>query len=354
MNVFQLNSFYRSLSPEEKELIANKKIHTTLSVRHWFGLLRRVAKYDEHCDAARKSLFNLMIGTGIVMFIALFLTNLLLFYTLYILIAGALLMIWTGVTRARLRKKDLANYLRSFLLPLLVVLKDKAGNKAKVALQLDFTPAMKTELKNKFKHGGRTTSQYMPLYIDAKVVLKDGTLLAFTVGDDYRKLRVVKTNARGKTKVKHKYKITHLLLIRLGLPKEYYNLNSTTPEGIVYEEREEVYLAKARGKFKSQEQDATLSLGDFLKLLERMFEGVERKAGISRPEADDDDADLEAATHHRGDGDDGYDSADAAIPFMEWHGSYFHGHDYDNFNYDYEPAGAGTDLDGDSGGFYDS
>ena len=99
--------------------------------------------------------------------------------------------------------KDINNYMRKFFMPVLSILKDKAGEEAKLAASLDFRIPREAIQPQIGQVGIRNVKSYSPNYVRSKVQLKDGAILEFSVADQIHDFSWYKTNARKKRKYKN-------------------------------------------------------------------------------------------------------------------------------------------------------
>ncbi|MDH4059170.1 MAG: hypothetical protein OEU76_10420, partial [Cyclobacteriaceae bacterium] len=223
MSIRKAQEFYQSLTPQQKHFVDNKTINTTLSISHWISFLKKASDYDEYGDKARNSLGIRIAIFGIAAFVFVFLA--LGTETYYPLIGTAILAIFLFnaiQTRIAFASRDINNYLRVFFMPFLEILKQKAGEEAKLSAALDFRDPVKSLPPENYdiKVHGRTrkVKLYEPKMIIAGVTLADQSYMETVVLDEIRNISY--SNARGKSK--SKTKTLHRLFIKLTVDKKVY------------------------------------------------------------------------------------------------------------------------------------
>jgi hypothetical protein len=321
----EARKIYRSLSPAEKQFLQDKKISSSLRAKDWISLFYKISRYDHANDELRKRLLYFIIGFSIAGFASLFI------YPWASLFFAAILGL-VIYRKIKLSKQDLSNHLRLFLMPWLKVMEDKAGEKAKIKLELDFRPPKQHGKINETKVNNRTIHHYRPEYIKAEAELKDESLMYLFLIDDFNVLNIKKRTARGKTKYKTKYKLVHHLMLKLVLSTRKYALQPTIPEGISVDRTEEHLVLKYHHKLKSNEEQAVYPFPEFLKIAEHVFQAIiplEPGSGIVTAEVKPEtEGEISSENMAIGAGAIGL----AAAPFLVWSGGYFDDYDYDSFS----------------------
>ena len=333
MGVLKALRFYRSLSPEQKDFVREKKIEDTLTVGQWLRFLTRAAAYDEYGDEGRKKitpvlvvLWLLFVASIVLLFIV---ENALTIVNIIVILLILALLVFYHWAYAKLKRRDLTNQLRLLFVPFLRLLQQKAGDDAKLAAKLDFSDFLKGNPVNVSKNNGRTIELYQPQYILGRVQLLDLSIMEFVIGDEYRKLTIRKRSASGKTKIKTKYKITHQAFVKLAFPKVNYLL-SDRPGAAIIVEKDDYIIVKRRLKVKSDKKDAILKLDDFLVLVDELYKAVKIKPGVKLPVTDRDVAARDAMAGGAGDMDFDEEALGSGAMFMVW-GAYFSHGDYIGF-----------------------
>ena len=249
MSIRKAREYYQTLTPQQKHFVDNKTINTTLSIRHWISFLSKTSDFDEYGDKARNTLMIRMILFGIGAVVSIFFA--VEFYYLFaITIILGILFFDALSSRREFTRRDMNNYLRLFFMPFLEVIKQKAGEEAKLSASLDFSDPLKLQpQKSEVKVYGRKRyiKLYEPKLIIAGVTLSDGTYLENVLTDEIRVISY--TNARGKSK--SKTKTLHRLFIRLTIDKKIYKLrNRSNFKDIEIAEDENAYILKLKYKYK--------------------------------------------------------------------------------------------------------
>ncbi|HWW59847.1 MAG TPA: hypothetical protein VN181_00640 [Thermoanaerobaculia bacterium] len=235
MNAWQA---HRSLTPEQKQLIAAKTVDLNRRPDELIALLTPVASYDKVVDKMRKPLGC----TGCLAFVAC----LPLFFmfaasdwraTLYGLGFVAVLLIaivaffgwrWTN-------KVDLSDNLRGTALPLLNIFREDFARDEPVHVRLDLRPPTdKTKKQSEsapYKHGAYykiIDTMYADPWMDGEAVLQDGSAMKWSIVDTIRERKKTKKNPRGKIKTKTKYTKKTKIEVSVALRTKTYAI---TPAG---------------------------------------------------------------------------------------------------------------------------
>ncbi len=348
MSLKKAIEIYKSLSTEQKELVKTKKIRASFSVRKWLVFLNKVSIYDRLADEARekakKSTILFFVLAGVVAFLHFFL-YIIAFILFPLLILFVVLGFMSRSKRLKLEHNDLNNYMRFFFYPLLEVMKDKAGEEAKISASLDFREPRTGIEPELGKVNERNLKHYHTEIIKAKIPLKDGASLELSLIDDIKDFTYWKTSASGKRKFKSKSKIIHQYSIRLTVPKASYP--HARPQGtdeILLELTDDAYVLKFKGKHKVDAKEHLLPLKSFFQTIESMYECIQGPP--KRKSEGEEDAEVEELETLEVYEDD-------TLPFVLWTGGYFDDYDYDSVHYS-ESIGDGAYMDEEGGSVFDS
>ncbi len=330
MSVKKALRFYKGLSKDQQRFINEKKISITLPIREWVAFLKNAALYDEIGDDARKKNRTKIIISVVTIIASIFITTWIPLVGIFIIVIAVLVMAEAIRVNSKLVHLDLTNHLRLFLMPLLYILVEKSGDKADLALTLDLRNPVKKDPTRRYKELENDIKFYDPKYIIAKIKLLDETTMEFIVSDDIRAMRIVKHSFSGKTKIKHKDKVARFYFIRLVFPKKYYRVKNDATTSVRLEETSDNIVCKLKAKAKSQKIDEIISVDEFLKSVEELYNLVEVIPGVQLP------AKVNMAPV---DNPPQPETADAnmvqdtttMVPFMVWGGSYFGMSDYSGF-----------------------
>jgi hypothetical protein len=226
---------YRSLSSEQKQILARKQIEMNRPVDELLALLKPIAACDTMANKAQTR-FGCTFAVGIVLtVVAVILFANLGWGPVTLLALGAFLAltIVAGWFWTWLRGIDVSDNLRKFVLPVLAVFREDIDPKTPVHLRLDLTkPTIKPKKTGEsapFKHGAYhkiIDTTYVDPWMDAEAVLVDGTKLRWSVTDRIRERKKTKRNARGKYKTKTKYRKVTDVEVQLALRTKAYSLEN--------------------------------------------------------------------------------------------------------------------------------
>ena len=333
------SDIYRSLTPQQRQFVDEKTISATFKIDKWISFFSNVSKYDKLGDQAIKKYLVRAIICFVIALFPLFLIGFLEWISVVLIAILVSLGFYFLSVRKRLKAKDVNDYMRLFFLPVLHVLREKAGEDTKLAATLDFRIPRSAMTPQRSKVSGRNLKLYQPQYIIANTELNDGSSLAFVIGDDIKDLSWTKRSASGKTKFKRKTKFTHHCMIKMTLLKSAYRWSGNASDLVSITEDNDLYVAKTRIKIKTIGKNQTLAVKAF-------FDGVQAIYNEFEP--------LNAP-HTRQEREDGSeeivdDVADLALPYI-WYGSHFDQYDYDSF--DHSDTGDFA-MDDDSATVFDS
>lgn len=272
MSISKAKQFYQELTTQQKHFVDNKIINTTLSVKHWLGFLSKASAYDEYSDKARQTL-SIRMAVVVVGIIGLVIMafSMEIYYLLALPAMLGIVLYTMSQTRSHFARRDINNYLRLFFMPFLEVVRQKAGEEAKLSASLDFRDPFKVlkPTKEEIKVQGRKRyiDIYEPKMIIAGVTLLDNSYLETVVLDEIKKVSY--TNPRGKSK--SKTKTVHRIFIRLTASKNVYRRNDQSiPPQVEFTDTADSYLFKLKQK-KKEEAYEVLKPSEFFKELALLY-----------------------------------------------------------------------------------
>ncbi|MGZ5458311.1 MAG: hypothetical protein ACXW4P_26680 [Thermoanaerobaculia bacterium] len=231
---------YRSLNPEQKQILSQKQLNVNRPVDELLALLKPLAACDKIANKSQTR-FGCTFGIMIVLaFVAVIVfSNLgwgpLTGGTFLLLVAVAVASGWFW---RWLRRIDVSNNLRQFVVPVLALFREDIDPKSRVHLRLDLAsptaPSKKTDQSAPFKQGQYhkvIDTMYLDPWMSAEAVLVDGTKLSWSVTDRIRERKKTKRNARGKYKSKTKYTKKIDLDVQLALRTKTYALAGAEVSG---------------------------------------------------------------------------------------------------------------------------
>jgi prepilin signal peptidase PulO-like enzyme (type II secretory pathway) len=228
MNVLKV---YRSLSAEQKQILADKQIDLKRPVAELLALLKPVASCDQVADKARTPLGCTIALSIVLTIILIVIAGNIESKVLFIgaAVVGSVVFIGSIVLFRWTRKIDVSNNMRSFALPALAVLKEDFDPQTPVHVKLDLRPptddAKKKSEGEPYKAGVYykiIDSVYVDPWMTFEGVLTDGTKLWWSVTDTIRERKKTKKNPRGKIKTKTKYKKVTEIDVEMGMKNKTY------------------------------------------------------------------------------------------------------------------------------------
>jgi hypothetical protein len=183
---------FNALTPEQQEIVRSRKFSGKRSPDDWIALLRPVADYDRHADQVRQ-------GGG-----------------------GFFARRWA-------KKNDVPNALRTFIYPLLPILREDQDPGVALELWVDLTGPIQSgkAVRNTpaYKKGAYrkvVDTFYDDAWLQARTQFADGAHVQFAVIDHVRSQWKEKKNPRGKIKRKTKNKKKTELTVTLTVPNRLY------------------------------------------------------------------------------------------------------------------------------------
>ncbi len=308
-----------SLTEEQKQFYQHKTISDTRKIKDWIVFFAGISVLDKLGDEKRSNLKSWAIFCLFFAFVFILLTvNLDEPYYPFGIGVFIIIAIVLFYRRFRLKKNDISNYLRLFFVPVLQVLREKAGPEARLAATLDFHDIRNHE-PVKSKVGVRKQSLYTAIYMLGRVQLLDEVKLQFGVQDELRDQKWTTTSMSGKTKWKSKTKTTNQILIKMLLPKAKYAWNGSEERDLEVQEKADHYEAKKKIKIKHIGENE-LSNREFFAAIQSVY-------------AQFTPLDEQAQREHQGEGRESQEDDGVYMAPYVWYGGYFDHYDYDSVDY---------------------
>lgn len=276
---------HKQLSEEQKIFVKTRKLEGTHKIKHWVELLDRVAHLDEVVDEkAAKSwppAAYLLIISGIgalVLSIILYNTGVtkegndaLHWFLIFLGIASLIgAIVQVSVYSKLVESINMPNNFRLYSMPLLHILSGEAGENARLSLSLNFDAPLKGIYKTK---GPRSDADYFEVcWLKAKTTFADGTVVELELADLTRRIVTSRYNARGKLKVKTKYKVTHKMSVELAVPKAHYK---PKPEARGWLDVGDYYAFKLKAKEYERGLSAYTDMNPLLGLIAQVYAAIE-------------------------------------------------------------------------------
>ena len=275
---------FASLTPAQKELISTKKIDTAMTAEGWIAFMSPLAALDRAGDAKRGPI-GCVSG---LLFVGMFVTLVIgLFPVAAILLVAAIILL---VLWLRLKKHDIPNALREFVLPLIAVLREDIEPDESIHLRLDLRGGTQNDKKqraqvvNEKGYPKVSLDFFTDPWMHGQAKLVDGSTVSWDIVDDIRQRNVTKKNYRGKVKHKTKYKVRRTMGARIALPNEDYTVAGSTDgrnEGlrIKVKEGEKRSVFQTRKRTVETAIDTSPEVGDLLALITGAYQRVSPNHG---------------------------------------------------------------------------
>jgi hypothetical protein len=246
--VSDVKSAFKALTPEQQAIVKERRVAGERSPDEWLRLLGPVAEFDRQADAVREG------GGGF----------------------------WA---RRFARKHDVPNGLRSFVLPLLGILREDHDPAAPLELRIDLTgaqqPAKHVRTSQPYKKGAYNKvvdSFYDDAWLDGRARFVDGADVRFSAVDHVRSSSKTKRSASGKTKRKTKAKKKTELSVTLSVPARNYAASGAAARDVPkasVKSGESRTVVKLGGVLPQPSLDAVPVVGMLLELIAGAYERVE-------------------------------------------------------------------------------
>ena len=222
--------YLRTLSPDQRDVLAKKKIDGEFTAVQLLALLRPLAEFDGMNDRTRGKTIWIIVLSVVAAIATLFflveINALIGWVVIGLLLSAVAVLIAIEV---RLGKLDVSNNVRQIALPFLAVLREDTPRDSSLQVRIDLTKAMdkskKKEKRPPYKRGRYhkiVDTLYQDPWFAGSAQLADGSRLRWEVEDDVVHSQCSKRNARGKYKSKSKYTKRSLLHVTVSLPLRNY------------------------------------------------------------------------------------------------------------------------------------
>lgn len=227
---------YRALTTEQKAFLRSKQIENTLPLDHWYAFFAPLETYDRHGDNARKIAGVIAIAAPIGAFVFTLLG-------LFLPVGILLLLIFAMAlpTYLILRKNNVPNLLRDFLVPMLAVLQQDVPSAEPLHLGLDLTglneskqtepPPNTPDPSAPSGYPKIRETYYADPWLTGATQFVDGARVKWEITDRVRERHITKRSASGKIKTKYKHKIKRRIDVRLEAPTAHYALDTNEAAG---------------------------------------------------------------------------------------------------------------------------
>ena len=277
MSLLTALNTYRRLDARQRALMREKEIDASMALEEWIPFLGGIACFDRAGDGLRKTLGWLAILTTIIALAIAFASE---SVKPLLLGIGSLLF---AAGWSRLREIDIPPALDRFLLPWLVLLKEDVAPKSEVSLRLDLRGAEQEQkslsardMPNGLpkKPSSCKDEYFRDDWFSGTASLADGVVLKWDISDLVRQRVMTRRNARGKTKVKKKYKIQRSFDVQLSVRAKDYQVGQPKPDTACREsvkQGEKRSAIRVRTRSVGSELQAPPKLTEFVETIARAY-----------------------------------------------------------------------------------
>ncbi len=271
-------NIYKTLDKEQLQFVQSKTVDASFKMKRWIEFMQPIAQMDKLNDRSRskKSIGLIFIIIGMV--ISLFLTFGFLPFII-VLVGLTILLIIQIKNLNTLKRLDIGNHLRLFLMPFLVVLKEESDENAKARIKFDASPPIsdkklvKTTDNNNSGYPKVKTSFYNYPWLEAEVMLADGTALQLEFTDFIAKKNITKRGSSGKIKYKTKVKIKHSIGLKISFRKDHYQIENKNGN-FIYTDSAEYHQFKTKKKLITFSIDESIPFNDVLGIISGAYQDV--------------------------------------------------------------------------------
>ena len=284
MKILLAYKTYKALDSEQKQLIQVKTIEASRTPADWLTFLQKVSEFDRIGDGARSAAGKIGGVFAVLALVFLFAPAMSSFIggIFYFSVEAILLFIaiFNGVAYFRLKKNDLPNRLRQFIVPVISVLREDMDANESLNLKMDLRgPTIPEkehdELPGEGGYPSVTITNFIDPWFSGTASLADGSALNWQATDYVRRRKIKKRNSRGKIKYKTKYKVQTVIDTRLGLRSESYTpQTSTTDSEVVLKAGEKKNQLRVRRGVESTDPNAIPDFEIFLSAVTDAYKQV--------------------------------------------------------------------------------
>ncbi|TAF66148.1 MAG: hypothetical protein EAZ55_06785 [Cytophagales bacterium] len=232
---------YERLNVEQKQVIEQKHLQQAYTAEQWLDYLQEIAEYDYHVDNYLRvfpkkygdnsgCLWALSIGTIIFGIWLLMISEGDFRSWIYIAIflSSVPFWVWHYIYEAKTQKtvtqkRNMPNFLRNFIVPLVAVLKEETRPQTPIQLNINMRDPAKTKQKDELKKDTKGNGTfYIYDMLNLRTRLSDGTVLWLKVQDVIRERFKYKRKGN-----KYKIKVKRVYQLQMSLPKKHYTLKTS-------------------------------------------------------------------------------------------------------------------------------
>ena len=275
----------KTLTPSQKKILKDKKIEGTFIPSKLIKLMKNLAVFDESLDLLRNKLEskkNTFVGL-LIASIVLTILSLIVFRNAITLIpiigivSFSILYSKSSKEKRKWGEYDLDNSFRNFALPLVGVMNEEIKPSTKFQLEIDskhiLSKSFFVNTVKKTSYYGRTYHNFQADWLKGSLTFFDDSNVEFNSTKYCQRIDITKRSRSGKTKMKTKYKIKEVTIVKIGFQKDKYCISETIPSNIRVEEGENKIIVKAKFVQKSDTL-RDFGLNHFLSMMHNMYSTV--------------------------------------------------------------------------------
>jgi hypothetical protein len=214
---------YRTLDKDQLQFVFDKKIEDTLPITEWLTKLNKIAEMDTIGDESRRQSGILSLVFCLVTILTTLLSILkpiLFFFP----VAFFILFAYFLITYILLRKIDIGNNMRMFIVPMLKHLQSTESVTKPFPLKMDFSNPIKKDYLTQTveEEKEKPIHVYKHHWMDGNLEFKDGVKITWEINDVIKKKEVHTIEEVIVEDVLSKYEIQHVLNMHFSAPKEYF------------------------------------------------------------------------------------------------------------------------------------
>jgi hypothetical protein len=268
-------NIYKSLDKDQVQFVVDKKIEDTMAIDEWLTRLHKIAEMDTLGDETRKKSGNLSIVFGVlsVLTIVLSIAKPLFFF---FPIAFLILFIYFVVTYFLLRKIDIGNNMRLFIVPMLEHYQRKGSLEDPFYLRMDFSNPVQSDFLSQTieEEKEQPNNIYKHHWMDGRMVFNDGVKISWEIKDVIRKKESEARDTSGQSDYTGKFQIHHVLNMHFSAPKKHFN---PANKDMMETDDGEYYITSIHKKDISDSLDEGMSPDVFISSIQEGYHFVESK-----------------------------------------------------------------------------
>ena len=276
INSRKILKIYRTLEKDQLQFVFDKKIEDTLAIDAWLAKLYKIAEMDTIGDESRKpsGVLALIFGAVTILTTVLSVLKPILFF---FPIAFVILFFYFLITYFLLRKIDIGNNMRMFIVPMLEHLQQQGSVSQPFHLRMDFSNPIKKEYLTQTieEEKEELVNLYKQHWMDGKLVFNDGVKITWEIKDVIKKKESQGIEKAIDEVATGKLEIQHILNMHFSAPKANF---IAVNKDMMETDDGNFYIVSIHKKDMSENLDEGMTLQVFLSSVEEGYNFVEPKS----------------------------------------------------------------------------